>query len=120
MCPFFQWVDQDSRGQNRVWLEADKFICLFDGRLVRRTFQDVLTETPLEKGVRKTIGQHMGPFEGNWNPQDLSTKTRSSLDLIVHKDRTGQEPFQDQYLWDEFTPKERLYMERRGLAAPTQ
>ena len=106
--------------KNRIWLEAEKFICLFDGRLVRRTFQDVLTETPLEKGVRKTIGQHMGPFEGNWNPQDLSTKTRSSLDLIVHKDRTGQEPFQDQYLWDEFTPKERLYMERRGLAAPTQ
>ena len=100
--------------------ESDKFICLFDGRLVKRIFQDVLTETPLEKGVRKTIDKHMGPFEGNWNPQDLSPRTRANLDLIVHKDRTGQEPFQGQYLWDEFTPKERLYMEKRGLVPPSQ
>ena len=119
VCPFFQWADQDPWGQNRAWLEADKFICLFDGRVVGRTLQDVLTETPLQRGVRKSIDEHIGPFEGNWHPQELSPKTRSSLDLIVHKDRTGQEPFQGQYLWDEFTPKERFYMERRGLAAPT-
>ena len=62
-CPFFQWADQDPRGQNRAWLEADKFICLFDGRVVRRTPQDVLTETPLQRGVRKSIDQPMGPFE---------------------------------------------------------
>ena len=101
--------------KNRVWLEADKFICLFIC-----TSQDVLAETPLEKGVRKVINKHVGPFEGNWDPQDLSPTSRSSLDLIVHKDRTGQEPFQGQYLWDKFTPKERLYMEKRGLVAPTQ
>ena len=68
-CPFFQWADQDPWGKNRVWLEADKFICLFDGRMVRRTYQDVMTETPLQKGVRKSIDQHMGPFEGNWSPE---------------------------------------------------
>ena len=69
LCPFFQWVDQDPRGQNRGWLEADKFICLFDGRVVKRIFQDALTETPLQNGVRKTIHQRMGPFEGNWSPE---------------------------------------------------
>ena len=53
LCPFFQWVDEDPRRKNRVWLEEDKFICLFDGRMVKRTLQDVLTETPLQKGVRK-------------------------------------------------------------------
>ena len=68
-CPFFQWADQDPRGKNRVWLEADKFICLFDGRVVRRTFEDVLKETPLQRGVRQSIDQHMGPFEGNWSPE---------------------------------------------------
>ena len=60
LCPFFQWVDQDPRGQNRG---------CFDGRVVRRTFQDELTETPLQKGVRKAIDQHIGPFEGNWSPE---------------------------------------------------
>ena len=54
LCPFFQWVNEDPRGKDRVWLEEDKFICLFDGRLVKCTFQDVLTETPLQKGVRRT------------------------------------------------------------------
>ena len=29
----------------------------------------MLTETPLQRGVRKTIDQHMGPFEGNWQPE---------------------------------------------------
>ena len=120
LCPFFQWVNEDPRGKNRLWLEADKFTCLFDGRLVKRTLKDVLFENPLQKGVRQIINKHMGPFEGNWKPEDLSPRTRSSLDLIVHKDRTGQQPFQDQYLWDEFTPKERLYMDRRGLAAPQE
>ena len=59
-------------------------------------------------------------IEGNWDPQDLSPKTRSSLDLIVHKDRTGQEPLQGQYLWDEFTPQKRLYMEKRGVVPSNQ
>ena len=56
-CPFFQLADQDPRGQNRAWLEADKFICLFDGRVVRCTLQDVVTEPPLQRGVRQSIDQ---------------------------------------------------------------
>ena len=28
-----------------------------------------MTETPLQRGVRKSIDQHMGPFEGNWSPE---------------------------------------------------
>ena len=68
-CPFFQWADQDPWGKNRLWLEADKFIHLFDGRVVRRTFDDVLKETPLQRGVRQSIDERMGPFEGNWSPE---------------------------------------------------
>ena len=119
-CPFFQWVNEDPRGKNRIWLEADKFTCLFDGRIIKRSFEDVMGETPLQKGVRQSIDKHMGPFEGNWHPQDLSPRTQASLDLLVHKDSTGEKPFQGQYLWDEFTPKEMLYMERRGLVPPDQ
>ena len=68
-CPFFQWADQDPWGKNRLWLEEDKFIRLFNGRLVSRTFEDVLKETPLQRGVRQSIDRHMGPFEGNWSPE---------------------------------------------------
>ena len=56
--------------------------------MVKRTFQDVLTETPLQKGVRKTIDKYLGPFEGNWQP--------------------------------EVTPKEQLYLEKRGMVTPSQ
>ena len=28
-----------------------------------------MTETPLQKGVRKSIDRQMGPFEGNWSPE---------------------------------------------------
>ena len=104
-CPFFQWVDQDPWDKNRTWLEADKIVYLHDGRIVRRTFEDLM---------------RVGPFEGNWSPEDLSPRSRASLDQIVHKDKAGQQPFQGQYLWDEFTPKERFYMEKRGLVPPSQ
>ena len=119
-CPFFQWADRDPWGKNRTWLEADKFIPLFDGRLVKRTLEDVITETPLQRGVRQSIDRHMGPFEGNWHPEDLSPRSRANLDHLVYKDRMGEEPFQGQYSWDEFTPKERFYMEKRGLVPPNQ
>ena len=88
-------MDEDPRGKNRIWLEADKFICLFHGRLVKRTFQDVLGETPLQKGVRQIVHKHMGqgdpmgPFEGNWHPEDI-------------------------------TPKEQMVLERRGFVPPSQ
>ena len=39
-----------------------------DGRIIKRTFNDVLQETPLQKGVRKIINKDVegvGPFEGN-------------------------------------------------------
>ena len=92
LCPFFQWVDENPRGKNRVWLEADKFICLFDGRRAKRSFQDVLTENPLQKGVREIINKHvgdqMGPFEGNWQP--------------------------------DVTPKEQMVLEQRGFVPPSQ
>ena len=53
-CPFFQWADQDPWGKNRLWLETEKISYLHDGRIARRTFEDVM-------GV--------GPFEGNWPPE---------------------------------------------------
>ena len=28
-----------------------------------------MTETPLQRGVRQSIDERMGPFEGNWSPE---------------------------------------------------
>ena len=40
-CDFFQWADEDPRGHKRRWLEGEKFITLFSGRVVKRKPQDV-------------------------------------------------------------------------------
>ena len=85
-CDFFQWADEDPGGNTRCWLEGEKFMTLFSGRVVKRKPQDVLWETPLQKGVREIIDKHMidttpkermieekrglGPYEGNWHPDD--------------------------------------------------
>ena len=62
---------------------------MFDGRIVKRKPQDVLFETPLQKGVREIVDKHMGPpdttpkerlylekrglgpYEGNWHPDEV-------------------------------------------------
>ena len=57
---------------------------LFSGQVVKRKPQDVLRETPLQKGVREIVDKHMswcvqdptpkermGPYEGNWHPEEL-------------------------------------------------
>ena len=77
LCPFFKSVDEDPGGKNRAWLEEDKFICLFDGRIVKRTFRDVMTETPPKEAcgkpstsiwVRsKVIGNQTSPPKNNWS-----------------------------------------------------
>ena len=90
-CPFFQWADQDPWGKNRLWLEADKFIHLFDGRVVRRTFEDVMTETPLQRGVRQSIDERMGPFEGNWSPE-VTPKEQ----LVLEQRSCATQPIQSQ------------------------
>ena len=82
-CEFFQWVDEHPRGKNRAWILADKLTTLFNGRIVKRKREDILYETPLQRGVRHIVDKHIGPFEGNWDPQ--------------------------------VTPKERLYLEKRGM-----
>ena len=78
-CDFFQWADEYRRGHIRLWLEGEKFITLSKGRVVKRKPQNVLFETPLQKGVRESI---------------------------------------DKYMIDT-TPRERLYLNKRGLATPT-
>ena len=86
-CDFFQWADEDPKGNTKRWLEGEKFITLFSGQVVKRKPQDVLWETPLQKGVREIIDKHMtdttpkeravlekrgmGPHEGNWHPNDM-------------------------------------------------
>ena len=75
---------------------------LFSGQVVKRKPQDVLWETPLQKGIRESIDKHMlpnsskqaileqltetvtpkeravlekrglGPYEGNWHPNDMN------------------------------------------------
>ena len=116
-CPFFQWVNEDPRGKNRIWLEADKFTCLFDGRIIKRSFEDVMGETPLQKGVRQSIDKHMGPFEGNWHPQDLSPRTQASLDLLVHKDSTGGKAIPRSILMGRIHPQRNALHGTKGIGS---
>ena len=59
-CDFFQWADEDPRKNTKRWLEGEKFMTLFSGQVVKRKPQDVLWETPLQKGVREIVDKHMG------------------------------------------------------------
>ena len=90
-CDFFQWANEDPKGNKRRWLEGEKFMTLFNGQVVKRKPQDILFETPLQKGIRESIDKHMlpayvpqevtpkeravlekmGPYEGNWHPDDM-------------------------------------------------
>ena len=87
-CDFFQWANEYPKGKIRLWLEGEKFIHMFDGTIVKRKPQEVLFETPLQKGVREIVNKHMGPpnttpkerlylekremgpYEGNWHPEE--------------------------------------------------
>ena len=87
-CDFFQWADEYPRGHTRRWLEGEMFMTLFNGQVVKRKPQDVLWETPLQKGIRESIDKHMtdttpkerfilekrgmGPYEGNWHPDEAN------------------------------------------------
>ena len=89
-CDFFQWADEYPRGHTRRWLEGEMFMTLFNGQAVKRKPQDVLWETPLQKGVREIIDKHMidttpkermieekrglGPYEGK-----LASRRRQSI-----------------------------------------
>ena len=79
-CEFFQWVDEHPRGKNRAWLLADKFTTLFNGQIVKRKREDILYETPLQRGVRHIVDKHMGPFEGNWQPDFTPPKEKLYLE----------------------------------------
>ena len=89
-CDFFQWANEDPKRNTKRWLEGEKFMTLFNGQVVKRKPQDVLWETPLQKGVREIVDKHMGlppdttpkermvlekrglgPYEGNWHPDEL-------------------------------------------------
>jgi len=96
-CDLFQWADEYPQSKVRFWLE--------EGRKVW-----------LEPHSLQPSAEALGPFEGNWDRADLSPRIKSGLDRIL-RENTPQR-FHDQYLYDEFTPKERLYLERRGLPPP--
>ena len=36
-CDFFQWANEYPKGKIRLWLEGEKFIYMFDGKIVKRT-----------------------------------------------------------------------------------
>ena len=111
-CDFFQWADEEPMGNRRRWLEGEKFTTLFNGRVVKRKPQDVLWKTPLQKGVREIIDKHMtdttpkersilekrgmGPYEGNWHPdeanpmkkmneQDIQQMVRKEVEWHLYK-----------------------------------
>jgi len=96
-CDLFQWADEYPQSKVRFWLE--------EGRKVW-----------LEPHSLQPSAEALGPFEGNWDRPDLSPRTKFNLDRLLRENTPQQ--FHDQYLYDEFTPKERLYLERRGLPPP--
>ena len=75
----------------------EKNICLFDGRIIKPTFKDFLTENPLQKGVRKTIDKHkegVGPFEGSQKTNsrrnsDCTWKKRYGHTESIRSERNG-------------------------------
>ena len=107
-CDFFQWADEDPRGHKKRWLEGEKFITLFSGRVVKCKPQDVLWETPLQKGIRESIDKHMlpayvpqevtpkeravlgkrglGPYEGNWHPDDMKKPDEQDVQAMVRQE----------------------------------
>ena len=107
-CDFFQWADEEPRKNTKRWLEGEKFITLFSGQVVKRKPQDVLWETPLQKGIRESIDKHMlpahvpqevtpkeravlekrgmGPYEGNWHPDDMKKPNEQYIRDLVSKE----------------------------------
>ena len=110
-CDFFQWADEHPWTKNQAWLED---------------------------GIKVWQGHRTGPFQGNWHPDDFSPRTKTDLDRIIHQDQQKKKwnpkeifrqrerqkkYFQDQYqryLLDEFTPKEKYYLEERRLQPPSR
>ena len=60
-CDFFHWANEYPKGKIRLWLEGEKFIYMFDGKIVKRKPQEVLFEPPLQKRAREIVNKHMGP-----------------------------------------------------------
>lgn len=54
-------------------------------------------------------------MDNNKKPKKIKQESGKSVQF---KETPGKKPLQDP--WDEFTPKEKQYMERRGLVALTQ
>ena len=95
-CDFFQWADEDPKGNTKRWLEGEKFITLFSGQVVKRKPQDVLWETPLQKGIRESIDKHMLP---TYVPQGNNPSKQAILEQLA----------------ETVTPKERAVLEKRGM-----
>jgi len=103
-CDIFQWADEYPQTKVRAWLEEGRKLWL--------------EPHPLQPSVERR--EALGPFEGNWDrndhpghfertvfpSNDLSPRTKFKVDRLL-RDNTPQQ-FHDQYLFDEFTPKERL------------
>ena len=112
-CDFFQWADEDPRKNTKRWLEGEKFMTLFSGQVVKRKPQDVLWETPLQKGVREIVDKHMGlspdttpkeravlekrglgPYEGNWHPDEVKQSPRiGRIGYMKKLEDTNPPPF---------------------------
>ena len=96
-CDIFQGANEYPQTKVRAWLAEGRKLWL--------------EPHPLQPSVDRRDA--LGPFEGNWDRSDLSPRIKFNLHRLL-RENTPQR-FHDQYLFNEFTPKERLYLERRGL-----
>ena len=109
-CDFFQWADEDPRKNTKRWLEGEKFMTLFSGQVVKRKPQDVLWETPLQKGVREIVDKHMG-LPPDTTPQSRYIPQGNNWSIV--QENPGKKLHT--IVAETVTPKERAVLEKRGM-----
>ena len=77
---------------------------LFNGQAVKRKPQDVLWETPLQKGVREIVDKHMGQPPDRWRriPQD------NNHTIVLTKEKEGMAPYEGNWHPDEIKQSPRI------------
>ena len=70
---------------------------LFSGQVVKRKPQDVLWETPLQKGVREIVDKHMDQPPDRWRriPQD------NNHTIVLSKEKEGMAPYEGNWHTEE-------------------
>ena len=94
-CDFFQWANEDPKRNTKRWLEGEKFMTLFSGQVVKRKPQDVLWETPWQKGKHMGHPPDTTPHEYRWRriPQENNWSIAMAKERVV-PEKEGMGPYE--------------------------